>query len=74
MRMIIDGNRVRRQRARRKLTQQALAERAGVSQSTVSRIEQGYVSSIDSLSRVADALGVSIRSLIACSSRSRSTA
>ena len=38
------------------LTQRELAERSGVPQSTIARIERGYNTSIDTLSKIAFAL------------------
>ena len=58
-------------RERRKLSQAELARRSGVSQATVSRIEAGMTKGVDlaTLERLADALGVSPRSLLKSSKR-----
>ena len=53
-------------RARRKLSQAALAERAGISRPTVARIELGEGDpKLDVLSRIATALGVTFSELVA---------
>ena len=51
-------SRVRELRVRLKLNQTALAQRAGVVQSVVSRAEQGQPISEESVRKLADALGV----------------
>lgn len=51
-------------RARTQLSQEALAERAGISRPTISRIERGVGDvGIDVVQRIADALGVPIGEL-----------
>jgi transcriptional regulator with XRE-family HTH domain len=55
------GNNIRRYRLREGLTLRQLGERAGVSASLISQIENGHTDpSISSLRRIAEALGVSI--------------
>jgi len=58
--------RLREVRKDRKLTQAELAERSGVPQSTISRIEAGGTGSITlaNLERLADALGINAALLI----------
>lgn len=59
------GRNLRRMRHRRDLTQDMLAERAGVSKGTVIGVEQARANpSIATLSRLADALGIGVASLI----------
>jgi len=49
-------------RKHRKLTQRALADRTGIKQPQIARIERGsHVPSVTTLARLADALGMSIR-------------
>ena len=43
------------------LTQRELAERSGVPQSTIARIERGYNTSIDTLSKIAFALNKRVK-------------
>jgi transcriptional regulator with XRE-family HTH domain len=51
-------------RARARLSQQQLAERAGISRPTVSRLERGVGDvGIDAVQRIADALGIAIADL-----------
>jgi DNA-binding XRE family transcriptional regulator len=52
-----------RARVRAYLTQPQLAEKAGVSKSTVARIEQGYPASAIAAQRLADALGTTVEHL-----------
>ncbi|MBR5077070.1 MAG: helix-turn-helix domain-containing protein [Bacteroidales bacterium] len=52
------GNRLRSVRLKQNITQQALAEEAGVSLSSVKKIEKGEIGSFDSLLRVLRTLGV----------------
>ena len=61
------GNKIRRLRKDAALTQVQLAERCGMPQSTISRIESGSTSGVDfeTLDKVADALGVHPADLIA---------
>ena len=57
---------LRNVRRRRKLTQQALAERAGMDRSTLSGIELGkHNVPLDTICRLAWALGMDVRDLIA---------
>jgi len=53
-------------RARARLSQQDLAERAGISRPTISRIERGVVSDvgIDVVQRIADALETTVADLV----------
>jgi len=59
------GDRVRRHRRFRGVTQQALAEAAGTDKAYISRLEAGGIADpgIDVLERIAAALNVSIRAL-----------
>ena len=50
------GNRLSRRRLSRNITQQSLAESAGVSVRTVRRIEAGHSSTLENFLRVAQAL------------------
>jgi transcriptional regulator with XRE-family HTH domain len=51
-------------RARARLSQEQLAERAGISRPTISRIERGAGAvGVDVVQRIADALGVTVASL-----------
>lgn len=43
------------------LTQRELAERSGIPQSTIARIERGYNTSIDTLSKIAFALNKRVK-------------
>lgn len=52
------GEAIRGERERMKLTQRELGERAGVGESTVSKVENGHASSLKSLSRIFRALGI----------------
>jgi len=54
---------LQRARVRAYLTQRQLAHKAGVATSTVARAEQGYPTSLITVQRIADALGVSVRQL-----------
>lgn len=59
------GNRIRAERTRQKLTQERLAERAGLDRKTVNRIEQGtHATLIDHLLLLADALDVPLADLV----------
>lgn len=59
------GARIRHARLHRNLTQEALAERAGIDRQAVNRIEQGHVSPrLDTLLLIADALGVPLADLV----------
>ena len=51
------GNHLRSARLKQNITQQALAEEAGVSLSSVKKIEKGEIGSFDSLLRVLRTLG-----------------
>ena len=52
------GNRVRQVRLKQNITQQSLAEAAGVSLSSVKKIEKGVIGSFDSLLRTLGLLDV----------------
>ena len=59
------GDRIRAARLHAGLTQETLAELAGLDRQAVNRIEQGHASPIlDSLIRIADALGVPLTELV----------
>lgn len=59
------GECIRSTRLQRNLTQEGLAERAGLDRKTVNRIEQGHTSaSLDHLLLIADALGVPLSVLV----------
>lgn len=59
------GDRIRAARLNAHLTQEALAERAGLDRQSINRIEQGHASpSLDTLIRIADGLGVPLRDLV----------
>lgn len=59
------GNLIRDHRKAAGLSQQGLAERAGIDNKTISRAENGvYAVSIDQLARIACALGVSSSELL----------
>lgn len=59
------GDRIRAARTGRKLSQEKLAELAGLDRKTVNRIEQGTHSTlIDHLLLIADALRVPLRDLV----------
>ncbi|MFF2651451.1 helix-turn-helix transcriptional regulator [Streptomyces sp. NPDC058045] len=59
------GNRIRAVRLHRCLTQERLAELAGLDRQTINRIEQGHAAaSIDNLLRIARALDVPLRDLV----------
>jgi len=52
------GARLARERLRRNLTQEALAEEAGVSRATVRRLEAGHSTQLTNLVRILRALGL----------------
>lgn len=52
------GNRLRQVRLKQNITQQSLAEAAGVSLSLVKKIEKGEIGSFDSLLRLLRTLGL----------------
>ena len=52
------GEALRGERVRQNLTQRELGEKAGVGESTVSKVENGQCSSLRSLSRIFRALGI----------------
>ncbi|MEV3857707.1 helix-turn-helix transcriptional regulator [Streptomyces sp. NPDC050095] len=59
------GDRIRAVRLHANMTQEGLAERAGLDRQSVNRIEQGHASPVlDNLIRIADALGVPLRDLV----------
>ncbi|MEU7149236.1 helix-turn-helix transcriptional regulator [Streptomyces sp. NPDC045456] len=59
------GEQIRRVRRQRSLSQEQLAERAGLDRKTVSRIENGRISPpLDYLLLIADALGAPLSRLV----------
>lgn len=59
------GDRIRTARLHANLTQEALAERAGMDRQTVNRIEQGHASAkLDNLIRIAAALDIPLADLV----------
>jgi transcriptional regulator with XRE-family HTH domain len=59
------GDNIRAERKRQKLTQERLAERAGLDRKTVNRIEQGtYATLIDHLLLLANALDIPLADLV----------
>jgi transcriptional regulator with XRE-family HTH domain len=59
------GDNIRAERTRRKLTQERLAEAAGLDRKTINRIEQAtHATLIDHLILIADALGVPLGDLV----------
>ncbi|MBQ0974579.1 helix-turn-helix transcriptional regulator [Streptomyces sp. RK31] len=59
------GGRIRTARTGRKLSQEKLAELAGLDRKTVNRIEQAtHATSVDHLLLIADALRVPLRDLV----------
>lgn len=58
------GEKVRYLRERKNWKQQTLADKAGLSQSEVSRIEKGYVRGEDQIKKVAEALGYAPETLV----------
>ncbi|MFD9444930.1 helix-turn-helix domain-containing protein [Streptomyces sp. NPDC060001] len=59
------GDHIRTERTRQKLTQERLAELAGLDRKTVNRIEQAtHATSIDYLLLIADALNVPLADLV----------
>jgi DNA-binding XRE family transcriptional regulator len=51
---------LQKEREKQQLTQKALAEKAGVTQQQLSKIEKGYNSNIFTYFKIANALGVNI--------------
>ena len=63
--MTVLGRRIAQARRERGLTQEALAERVGVSQTSIVRIEKGHTSpSVPNLIAIADTLGLSLDDLV----------
>jgi transcriptional regulator with XRE-family HTH domain len=59
------GDRIRAARLHANLTQEKLAELAGMDRQAINRIEQGHQSPlVDNLIRIADALGVPLADLV----------
>jgi transcriptional regulator with XRE-family HTH domain len=59
------GEQIRRVREHHDLTQSDVCGRSGIDIATYSRIEQGHSSPLlDTLIRIADAIGVSLRDLV----------
>ena len=52
--------RIHEEREKQRLTQKALAQKAGVTQQQLSKIENGYNSNIITYIKVADALGLTV--------------
>lgn len=64
-RAIGDQIRAARREARPRLSQEKLAEMAGMDRQAINRIEQGHQAAlIDNLIRIADALGVPLADLV----------
>lgn len=61
---MIPASRIRSERERAALSQQVLATRAGISLSTLSRIEQGDDVKYSTLEAIANVLGVSVADLV----------
>jgi transcriptional regulator with XRE-family HTH domain len=55
---------LRSMRARRRMTQEQVAARAGISPHTVWRVEQGKGATFDTVARIASALGCSLDDLL----------
>ena len=59
------GDNIRAERTRQKVTQERLAELAGLDRKTISRIENGaHATLLDHLLLIADALGISPADLV----------
>lgn len=59
------GDNIRAARKAKRLSQERLAELAGMDRQAINRIEQGHQSAmVDSLIRIADALGVPLADLV----------
>ncbi|MEU1025776.1 helix-turn-helix transcriptional regulator [Streptomyces sp. NPDC005904] len=59
------GERIRAARLHANLTQERLAEAAGLDRQSINRIEQAHASPVlDNLIRIVDALGVPLRELV----------
>jgi len=59
------GDRIREERTARKLSQEKLAELAGMDRQAINRIEQGHQAAlVDNLFRIADALKVPLANLV----------
>ncbi len=58
------GNRIRTERQIRRITQEQLAERADISTNFMNLIEKGRNMSVETLVKIAEALGVSIDYLL----------
>lgn len=59
------GDHIRAERLHQNLTQEKLAELAGLDRQAINRIEQGHQAAIfDNLIRIADALKVPLRDLV----------
>ncbi|MEU2780509.1 helix-turn-helix transcriptional regulator [Streptomyces sp. NPDC007110] len=66
------GDRIRRVREERNLTQLEVCGRSGIDVATYSRIEQGHSSPLlDTLIRIADAIGVELEELVRRPERGR---
>ena len=58
------GNRIRKERQRRKITQEQLAEKVDISVNFMSLIENGRNMSVETLVNIANALGVTVDYLL----------
>jgi transcriptional regulator with XRE-family HTH domain len=69
---LVVGTQLRAWRQRRGLTLRALADKAGVSYVTISRIEQDHMSpTVAMLERLAQALGITVRDFFPAERRGR---
>lgn len=64
MELLSLGNRIRTERQRRGITQEKLAERVDISTNFMSLIENGRNMSVETLVKIADALGVTVDYLL----------
>lgn len=64
MELLSLGNRIRAERQRRGITQEKLAERVDISTNFMSLIENGRNMSVETLVKIADALGVTVDYLL----------
>lgn len=64
MELLSLGNRIRTERQRREITQEKLAERVDISTNFMSLIENGRNMSVETLVKIADALGVTVDYLL----------
>lgn len=64
MELLSLGNRIRTERQRRGITQEKLAEKVDISTNFMSLIENGRNMSVETLVKIADALGVTVDYLL----------